>query len=63
MAATDTSDRLEFENAIRTLEAQVANVGVHLSLDSLTRAVLSQVSHAGPVRPYASLLALSLVAP
>jgi len=37
MTATDTSYRIEFENAVRTLEAQVASVGVHLSLDSLTR--------------------------
>ncbi|CAB4392226.1 unnamed protein product [Rhizophagus irregularis] len=32
-----TNDRIDFENAIKALEAQVANVGTHLTIDSVAR--------------------------
>lgn len=42
MTTTNVSDRLEFENVIRALEAQVANAGTHFSLDASTRSVYSR---------------------
>lgn len=37
LAQSRTDDRAEFESAIRALEAEVANAGVHLTVDSTAR--------------------------
>ncbi len=37
METTQTNDRLIFEDAIRSLEAEITNVGVHLTIDATAR--------------------------
>lgn len=42
MASIMENDRIVFEDAIRALEAEIANIGVHLTIDSSARQTYSQ---------------------
>lgn len=45
MPINEQQDRLAFENAIHALEAEVANIGAHLAIDSSARAAYSRQIH------------------
>jgi len=46
MTTNQTKDRELFERVIRTLQGEVANIGVHLTVDSTARQAYAKQIHA-----------------